>query len=196
MGGAGGNRIVVDDDSFVFVGGRIALDFVNTEGMADGALVDRVPTDLAVSRWARAAGLPVKLEGDAATRHADVGTLRGAAREVFESLLAERPPAEVSLATINRVLAWPRPAPRLRARDGGFARVPRPLDVPGVLQAVAEDVAELLCGDDRERIRGCEHDDCVLLFVDRSRQGGRRWCSMKLCGNRAKAAAHRRRNRN
>jgi predicted RNA-binding Zn ribbon-like protein len=40
-------------------------------------------------------------------------------------------------------------------------------------------------------IRECEGSVCSLLFLDRTKAHGRRWCSMALCGNRAKAAAHR-----
>ncbi|WP_338787211.1 CGNR zinc finger domain-containing protein [Metabacillus sp. FJAT-53654] len=39
-----------------------------------------------------------------------------------------------------------------------------------------------------DRIRKCEHQDCILHFVDTSKSGKRRWCSMELCGNRKKAA--------
>lgn len=39
-----------------------------------------------------------------------------------------------------------------------------------------------------ERIRQCEHQECILYFVDTSKSGKRRWCSMGLCGNRQKAS--------
>ncbi|WP_223192907.1 CGNR zinc finger domain-containing protein [Paenibacillus sedimenti] len=39
-----------------------------------------------------------------------------------------------------------------------------------------------------DRIRKCEHEDCILHFVDTSKSGKRRWCSMEACGNRHKAA--------
>ncbi|WP_117170263.1 CGNR zinc finger domain-containing protein [Paraliobacillus sediminis] len=39
-----------------------------------------------------------------------------------------------------------------------------------------------------DRIRNCEHEECILYFVDTSKSGKRRWCSMELCGNRKKAA--------
>jgi len=39
-----------------------------------------------------------------------------------------------------------------------------------------------------DRIRKCEHDDCILHFLDTSKAGKRRWCSMETCGNRQKAA--------
>ncbi|UUZ81543.1 CGNR zinc finger domain-containing protein [Paenibacillus sp. P26] len=39
-----------------------------------------------------------------------------------------------------------------------------------------------------ERIRECEHEECILHFLDTSKSGKRRWCSMERCGNRHKAA--------
>jgi predicted RNA-binding Zn ribbon-like protein len=42
----------------------------------------------------------------------------------------------------------------------------------------------------RDRVRECPADDCRLIFLDTSRPGSRRWCSMRRCGNRAKARTH------
>jgi predicted RNA-binding Zn ribbon-like protein len=61
------------------------------------------------------------------------------------------------------------------------------------LLAVARSAAELLCEPDRPRVGRCPGTDCGWLFVDR--QGHRRWCTMSICGNRAKARAHARRRR-
>lgn len=47
-----------------------------------------------------------------------------------------------------------------------------------------------------DRIRQCEHEECILYFVDTSKPGKRRWCSMELCGNRRKAAEFYARNKN
>jgi predicted RNA-binding Zn ribbon-like protein len=62
-------------------------------------------------------------------------------------------------------------------------------DVATALSAVARDAVDLLAGPDRNRIRRCGR--CTLHFVDRSRPGNRRWCSMELCGNQSKAEAFR-----
>lgn len=53
----------------------------------------------------------------------------------------------------------------------------------------ARNYLELL-GAAPDRIRSCAHDACVLHFLDTSRNGTRRWCSMATCGNRAKASRH------
>ncbi|MBD2871927.1 CGNR zinc finger domain-containing protein [Paenibacillus sp. IB182493] len=54
--------------------------------------------------------------------------------------------------------------------------------------AVLHSLVETLAQYPPERIRKCEHDSCILHFVDTSKSGKRRWCSMDLCGNRQKAA--------
>jgi predicted RNA-binding Zn ribbon-like protein len=59
------------------------------------------------------------------------------------------------------------------------------------LSAIARDVIDLLDGPLGHRIRVCAADDCGLLFVDASRPGTRRWCSMQRCGNLAKVRTHR-----
>ena len=54
-----------------------------------------------------------------------------------------------------------------------------------------EAAADLACNADFRLIRACNGRACTLLFLDRTKAHGRRWCSMAVCGNRAKAAAHR-----
>jgi predicted RNA-binding Zn ribbon-like protein len=54
------------------------------------------------------------------------------------------------------------------------------------VSAIARDAIDLVAGPHAERIRECAADDCSLIFVDLSRPGQRRWCSMERCGNRAK----------
>ncbi|WP_372663420.1 CGNR zinc finger domain-containing protein [Cohnella sp.] len=54
--------------------------------------------------------------------------------------------------------------------------------------AILDSLADLLNKYPPERIRKCEHEECIIHFVDTSKSGRRRWCSMDLCGNRQKAA--------
>ena len=64
-----------------------------------------------------------------------------------------------------------------------------------ILAPVAEDAADSLVGDDLSLVRRCANPDCVLVFLDTTRNHRRRWCSMDVCGSRAKAAAFYRRSR-
>jgi predicted RNA-binding Zn ribbon-like protein len=50
--------------------------------------------------------------------------------------------------------------------------------------------ADLLADPRRHRVRKCANSLCGWLFVDESKGGNRRWCSMAACGNRAKARRH------
>ena len=62
-----------------------------------------------------------------------------------------------------------------------------------LLQPIGEILARLVTAEDFLHIRACEGATCTLLFADHTRGHSRRWCSMELCGNRAKQAAHRNR---
>ena len=60
-----------------------------------------------------------------------------------------------------------------------------------LLLPIAEAMARLVCEEDFAHVKACEGPACTLLFADHTRGHARRWCSMALCGNRAKQAAHR-----
>ena len=62
-----------------------------------------------------------------------------------------------------------------------------------LLLPIARSLADLVCKEDFTYVKACEGSPCTLLFVDRTRGHVRRWCSMAVCGNRAKQAAHRQR---
>jgi len=91
------------------------------------------------------------------------------------------------LAVINRWAAEPLPIPQLGAQGltwSGYG-------VRAGLAAVAKDGVELLGGPLAPRVRKCANKGCAILFVDTSRSGRRRWCSMSACGNKAKVGAFR-----
>lgn len=60
-----------------------------------------------------------------------------------------------------------------------------------LLLPIAEAMARLVCDEDFLHVKACEGPACTMLFADHTRGHARRWCSMALCGNRAKQAAHR-----
>lgn len=78
---------------------------------------------------------------------------------------------------------------------GGLAlqAVRRWRDPQSLLLPVAEALARLACMEDFSNVKACEGPACTLLFADHTRGHARRWCSMAICGNRAKQAAHRHR---
>jgi predicted RNA-binding Zn ribbon-like protein len=62
-----------------------------------------------------------------------------------------------------------------------------------LLLPIGAALAKLVCDEDFAAVKACEGQACTLVFADRTRRRARRWCSMAICGNRAKQAAHRRR---
>jgi predicted RNA-binding Zn ribbon-like protein len=68
-----------------------------------------------------------------------------------------------------------------------------PDDAAAFWPLIVEAVASLLAETDHTRMRKCE--SCVLHFLDTSKKGSRRWCSMNICGNKVKVASYQRRKR-
>ncbi|MGA6165023.1 CGNR zinc finger domain-containing protein [Amycolatopsis magusensis] len=164
------------------VGEPLALDLLNTWWDTTGQLEDLLTDVAGLKIWLDSAGLPVP---------ADEATL-DATRDARAALAAARAP-EPDLGPLNDVLA----RGRLKLSVAGTQprespEVPDTAWLPGWL--AARNYLELL-KQEPARIRRCANPQCVLHFFDISKNGKRAWCSMTLCGNRAKAARHYSRNR-
>ncbi|MDX2698490.1 CGNR zinc finger domain-containing protein [Streptomyces ipomoeae] len=94
------------------------------------------------------------------------------------------------LRVINEAAARPPLAPALR-EDGTRGWAAGAATGAQLMSTVARDAVELLTGPHAARVRMCAGERCHLLYVDTSRPGRRRWCSMEHCGNRNKVRAHR-----
>ena len=94
-------------------------------------------------------------------------------------------------AVVNEVAAGAAPVPAIGA-DGARAWR-RPVTGGQVAAAIARDAVATLTPPAAARVRMCGGDTCALIYLDTSRPGNRRWCSMERCGNRAKVRGHRRR---
>jgi hypothetical protein len=174
--------------------GRPCLDLVHTGGegaLAQFEIVDD-PDDLG-----RLLGVILALSSLPATE-ADlvaVRPLRAAVGRLAYDL-AEGPPPPIpiepprpgDIATVNAAAAVAPLVPAL-GPDGGTTFVAP--TAPAALSTLARDAVDLFGGPLARRIRVCAAENCGLLLVDTSRAGRRRWCSMELCGNRAKIRAHR-----
>jgi predicted RNA-binding Zn ribbon-like protein len=93
------------------------------------------------------------------------------------------------LDLVNERARRPRRVPQLDGRRGLHWEGPDPC--AAALAELAGSAITLIGGPDVTRIRNCAGPSCSLLFIDRSRPGARRWCSMRYCGNRAKTARYR-----
>jgi predicted RNA-binding Zn ribbon-like protein len=119
--------------------------------------------------------------------------LREAIYRIFFCAAEGKVPPAADLDALNHGLQT---APRRLgvARAGpGFAWHVAPIKqpcVPALLAPVIWSAAHLLTGPRLARVRHCANDRCLWLFLDDSKSGTRRWCSMSACGNRAKAHRH------
>jgi predicted RNA-binding Zn ribbon-like protein len=182
-----------DELGFRFQSGRVCLDLAVTVGERWRRSFERLrePSDL--GRWLTEARLlqeqpPVS-----------PGHLR-AARELREAvyrtarLAGSRRPDPSDVDEINRWAVKAPLAPRLAA-DGRTVSWTAARPVEAALSTIARDAIDLFSGPFATRVRECARPDCGLLFVDTSRPGRRRWCSMEACGNRTKTAAYRARHK-
>jgi predicted RNA-binding Zn ribbon-like protein len=170
---------------FELLAGRPALDLCNTR-LGEIDLLSR-PADLA--RWFVAVGAA---DQPPVVSAQDLDAARALRDGLRAALLAADGPAVARLAE-----RWLDDAPgrlcveidTLRPRFTPGARTSGCLLVAAVLDAL--DLVRDLPG----RVRECSGPECPVLFLDESRNGSRRWCSMEVCGARAKAATYYRRHR-
>jgi predicted RNA-binding Zn ribbon-like protein len=174
---------------WMWLGGRPALDFVNT------AHDERLHSVADVVDWLVRARLLARPMRAPHSILAEARQLRGAIDAGVRAAVSGAAPDPAALALVNDWLALGGSRTSLHAgADGHPVLSQRPTaDSPRrALGAVALDAARMLgISAERERLRICAADECAVRFYDRSPGGRRRWCSMALCGNRAKARAYR-----
>ncbi len=121
-----------------------------------------------------------------------LGRARQAMRGVLEAAATRRAPEASDLAEINRALRTHYIYELVPATDGVSLDHRHQGDpVDGAIARLAESIARELIQGDSARLRICENPQCHWVFKDTSRTGKRKWCSMRSCGNRAKVARHR-----
>ncbi len=198
----------------LMVGDHLALDFLNTvatpvdtpiEWLTDGEdllawLEQAGAVDQAVARQLRASGKELDAVAEEAREM----------REWFRAFVRQHKGKKVAaaslreLAPLNRLLAEDdtyRQVVASAGRSTSSAGLPlqalrwserrRWASARRVLQPIAQAMGDLVCHADFRLVRACEGAGCTLMFYDRTKGHARRWCSMSVCGNRAKAAAHR-----
>ncbi|MFC9387592.1 CGNR zinc finger domain-containing protein [Streptomyces venezuelae] len=163
-------------------GEPVSLDLLNTRWNEEGVRQDLLTGVEGLAVWLAANGLAERFTADAATlRH----TLT--ARDALAALV-DNPGDPAATARVDAVLGHGRIRATLTAEGPGER--PEFADAAwGPGWTAARDYLDLLRGAP-DRIRACAHEACILHFFDTSRNGTRRWCSMAICGNRAKASRH------
>jgi len=180
-----------DRDGFRFRGGNPAIDLTATlQGRLKPVQRELLATPQDLDRWLVSSGLA---EGPPEASEQDLQQARALRESIFAlaEQLDRRPLDGHAIETLNQVAAGHAAAPQLRP-DGSMVTE---RSASGLLTLLAREAIQLLSGANSCHIRQCEAPQCTIFFVDNSRSGDRRWCSMAGCGNKAKVAEHRKRRR-
>jgi predicted RNA-binding Zn ribbon-like protein len=197
----------------LFVADATGLDFLNSIATPVNKPVEWITSGEDLLDWLKTAGLVPDDVREGFLKSAVPGELDGVAaqaramREWFRAFVSKhmgkplQADALKELAPLNRILARDEEFGQIVARDrkmdggartGLVRRMQRRWHSPdSLLIPIARSMADLICTDDFTHIKACEGHTCTLVFIDRTRGHARRWCSMAVCGNRAKAQAHR-----
>lgn len=191
-----------------FLGGHPALDFINTAYAPDGDTVETIGDGRAFLDWMVAAHLLDAATADRLRRRFGARALDGAAAEAREVRDWARdwigrwhaaPGADyrAEIAFMNGLLARVPQIAELSAagRELHLHQRPRIEAASALLGLVALEVARLVTTEDAALVKACAGSACTLWFIDRTKAHRRRFCSAAVCGNRAKVAAFRKRQR-
>ena len=193
---------------FLFVGNQRCLDFINTSFVVNGDPVDVLATFSDLVTWLVEADLLSEKEGKKIERQwgkqvegtetlEQARAFRDTLREMVERIADGRPVPQAAIEAINGTLRYRIGYPQLTRRNGKFERgyLAESQEANQVLGLLGEVATDLLCACDHSLIKKCQNPLCVLFFYDTTKNHARHWCSMTLCGNRSKVAAHYRRHR-
>lgn len=191
---------------FRYLGGDPAIDFVNTVDWEAGVAIEseRLHDYGGLLAWAEGAGLTApairkslgrrarERPAEAAAVVRDALALRALLEAVFRATTRGERVAPERLAELNRLVRAAAARRELRGAGAplGWVLAGEGETLASPLWRVTLAAAELLASEEMERLKACAGPRCGWMYVDRSRNGLRRWCSMDECGNRAKARRH------
>jgi predicted RNA-binding Zn ribbon-like protein len=199
--------------SFDLSGGALCLDFANTlddrpdprpneslESYADLLAFSQQAGSLPEAHLTRLLAESMRRPADAAVALDCARVLREMIYRAFLALSDGEAVAAADLEALNRSLGAALAQARVASVDDAvhhdrpvrfaWAWTADPIDLEAPLWPVVRSAADLLTSPDLPSLRLCAANACAWLFLDTSRNGSRRWCSMRTCGNRAKARRH------
>jgi predicted RNA-binding Zn ribbon-like protein len=189
---AGGKLNVVQSISEMpFIAGHVALDFVNTaeeRGHPDAYDALRTPADLAL--WGKRRGLITRPAAAGADEQAELGRAVEARELLYDLFFAHvhgHAMRKAQLARLAELVTEAYGAGHLRPADDGSVgwRWSRS-ELATVRHVAVASALDLLRSSPAGRMRQCPGDHCGWFFLDTTKRGNRRWCSMSACGQEAK----------
>jgi predicted RNA-binding Zn ribbon-like protein len=191
-----------ETEKFSLIAKNLFLDFVNTQKARDGQPFETLENFADFVAWLTAVNLletgqaedllkDWNEENAAGKFLQETVKFRNLLRELAENISDGKEISGETLKAINSQLKKQSGFTVIEKGENGFEKRFRfDLSEPAkLLQPIAESAADFLCYANFEFLRKCESSACVLYFYDTTKNHKRRWCSMKACGNQAKAAA-------
>lgn len=186
---------------FSFSSGSLCLDYANTCGDRPTCSEDLLSGIEDLAGWACEAGLlsddelvGFNREGAESSRRVfdEAVALREAIYGACSALAAGSVPSRPDIAKLNDAMRRAMPNLELGIRGEGccWEWADASSVIERIMWPIARSAADLLTSDEARSLRECAGAGCSWLFLDRSRNGRRKWCSMSSCGNRAKARRH------
>ena len=195
----------------IFIADSLGLDFLNSIATPVDTSVDWLDSGDGLLKWLAQAKLAPTDVLDELKARAMPGELDRAAnqtralREWFRSFVREHMGRPLTHKAFHEL----GPLNSLLERDEAFSQISRYRHRNGdglelqmmrrwrspesLLLPIGEALAKFVCEEDFANVKACEGHSCTLVFADHTRRRARKWCSMAMCGNRAKQAAHRNR---
>lgn len=172
---------------FIFIANSFSLDLVNTLINLNGQETDLLLDTADVCAWLDVQGLSLSRAMSAK----EFDQLKGLRTLIKRWVLLKPQNVSQSLSILNKHLDQQNGANKLIQKQGAFSyeAQDQQLSPQCLLTKVASDFAAILVAGDLEKVKQCSAQRCILVFLDTSKSKRRRWCSMKACGNRAKASA-------
>jgi len=190
MGYVNAQKLPEDRDGFRFRGGSCVLDLAATlRARLSPAPLELLGTPADLGRWLVSSGM---VESMPAVTPDDLLVAK-VLREAIYTLAARKGGAKIREArqTLNQIAAGVPAVPQFKSEGTAVLTG----SASALLVSLAREAVQLFGSDMADLVRKCQAPICALYFVDTSRKGDRRWCSMSACGNKAKAAEFRRRQR-
>ena len=187
---------------FELSGGNLALDFANTVSKRPTEAIERLTDYSRLVFFGMESGLyrqtdrlfitAARAPGQAQNVLQKAIQFREALFAIFSAIVERRAIPDNALTRLNLMLQEASQHGRIVYRDRRFVWewIDMEHHLDSVLWAVARSAAELLLSDELPHLRMCAAEDCAWLFLDRTKNQRRRWCDMKVCGNRVKARRH------
>jgi predicted RNA-binding Zn ribbon-like protein len=195
----------------IFIADSLGLDFLNSVATPVDMPIDWLDSGDGFLKWlAQAEIVPADVldELKARAMPGELDRVAGQARalrEWFRDFVHKHMGRPITakalreLGPLNKLLESDEVFSRIahhRERDGDrfeLRALRRWRSLESLLLPIGEALAKLVCEEDFAAIKACEGHSCTLVFADHTRRQARRWCSMAICGNRSKQAAHRNR---